>query len=223
MGRMNQTKPVRASRKGEQRTTTSRVRAIAQSHDADAILAAIAREAEISLANLPSARVGYLAALLRAGTHKRALAAARMDNVEYNRHFQDQRFRKMIRGVRAILDDVRRDVIHDLVFERSGKSDRVLMFAAERLDPRYTPPNVAARQGNTANIQAVQINVLLPDGRPAGDHANMAIKNPSKNDGFFERLLGSEPTHTHTDADEPTEPTGADEPDATEPTDAEGD
>jgi len=199
MGRMNQTKPVRASRKGEQRTTTSRVRAIAQSHDADAILAAIAEEAEISLANLPSARVGYLAALLRAGTHKRALAAARMDNAEYNRHFQDQRFRKMIRGVRAILDDVRRDVIHDLVHERAGESDKVLMFAAERLDPRYTPPHVAARQSEGASIQAVQINVLLPDGRPVGDHASMIGKNTSKNDGFFERLLGCKPNDNLTE------------------------
>ena len=69
------------------------------------------------------------------------------------RTLQDQRFRKLIRGVRGILDEVRRDVIHDLVHERAGKSDKVLMFAAERLDARYTPPNVTARQGSSRPSQ----------------------------------------------------------------------
>ena len=198
---MSKEHPARNTRKGDSRTTTHRVHAITQAHDADAILRAIAAETEVSLARLPSARQGYLAALLRMGTHKRALAAVKMNNCEYNRHFQDQNFRKLIRGVRAILDEVRRDVIHDLVHERAGKSDKVLMFAAERLDPRYTPPHVVARQGDKTSIQAVQINVLLPDGRPVGDHATEAIKNVSKNDGFFERMLGSKPNNTPTDPD----------------------
>jgi len=203
---MSQPNPAN-TRKGDSRTTTHRVRAIAKTHDAAAILHAVAAEAGVALAHVPSARRDYLAALLRTGTHKQALAALGMENTEYNRHFQDQRFRKLIRGVRAILDEVRRDVIHDLVHERAGESDKVLMFAAERLDPRYTPPHVTAKQGDKTNIQAVQINVLLPDGRPVGDHGTEALKNPNKNDGFFERLLGLKPTHSpntdETDADQP--------------------
>ena len=108
---MSHDPPANNVRKGEKRRITPRVRAIAKTHDADALLRAVADEAGVALAHYPSARLGYLAALLRTGTHKRALAAVKMANDEYNHHFQDQRFRKLIRGVRVILDEVRRDVI----------------------------------------------------------------------------------------------------------------
>jgi len=212
MGAMSKAHPARNARKHEMRTITPRVRAIAQTHDADALLAVIAEEAGVALARLPSARLGYLAALLRTGTHKRALAAVKMPNAEYNRHFQDQRFRKLVRGVRAILDEVRVDVIHDLVHERAGKSDKVLMFAAERLDPRYAPPHVTARQGDKTNIQAVQINVMLPNGRPVGDHGGVGNEKQKIYGGFFERMLGCEPNNNPTeptDPDNATDPTGS--------------
>ena len=145
--------------------------ALAAIPDADGLLDTIATENGVALAQLPPARRGYLLALLAEGRHCDALARCGMAEQEFYTHWQDQRFRRVLRALHEVIEDIRRIKRHDHLDQRSYESDKVAMFVAERLDPRYVPPQVIARQGDKTNIQAVQINVMLPNGRPVGDHS----------------------------------------------------
>ena len=148
-------------------------------------------------------------ALLAEGRHCDALARCGMSEPDFCGHWQDQRFRRVLRALHEVIEDIRRIKRHDHLDQRSYESDKVAMFIAERLDPRYVPPQVIARQGDKTNIQAVQINVMLPNGRPVGDHGGAGDEKQKIYGGFFERMLGSEPNNIPT---EPTDPDNTTDP-----------
>lgn len=129
------------------------------------MLEPIAEAEGISLSQLPRASVAYLREWLASGTHTDAMIRSGISAADYYTARRSGQFQALCRAVRAAIDHARTEIVDDRVFEGSASSEKLLMFHAERRDPRYAPPN-SRQQGDGSGGISIQLNIVAPGYAP---------------------------------------------------------
>ena len=147
----------------------------------------LAASVGVALDEIPATGRRYLAALLETGKHARALDSAGLVDFQYHGLYRQPPFRTIVRAIREMLEETRRDVVDDLIYESAtgddSESDRLLMWRAERTDPRYSPPNSPARHSDRDGPH-ITVRVVLAPGQA------ITVGNGG---GFLGPILGQRP------------------------------
>jgi hypothetical protein len=136
----------------------------------------------VDLAAVPDDGCRFLSVLLSTGKHRPAMVAAGISATRYADLHRLPPFRDLLRAIRDGIEDLRREVCDDFIFSKatrdSPEADRLLMWRAERRDPRYSPPNSPARTRRGDGQPQVVVNIMLAPGQSVTVGSGMGFLGP---------------------------------------------